>query len=432
MAAASGGINVSALASSLGSLTAGFTGVATLVGGPVAGALVNFAQTMVGIPQMILASVKPFIQAFNPASIERLMMAFEDVRAAIGSMLMPIMPLFQSIAQQLNILFTSIAPVLLPVIQQVAGVLQTLGNAFMTVLSQIVQGALPAFQAAFQAIQPILAALLPVFAQLAEIVMSTQAAMQPMRDAVVSLIGALAPAVGPLISAILSVVSIIWQFQGLITKIVVTALAPLLAIITPIISAIASGLQSGMAILDSVMGAVGGLVTSLMELFMSINPAFALFQWLLPVFTSTLQSLVNAVRSAANAIRAVVDVIGNPRQWGDFIANIGRRFNELQRGPQVAGGPLRGPQTFAAREASFTGIEEVGRQAQLAAFGAATIQERQLEEAQAMRQIMEEILRIQTQGRDRGLTPAEMDRLVELIQRRDRRDFRDIAVGGGF
>lgn len=352
--------HIDGVSQALGSLTSGFTGVATLIGGPVAGAISNLLTTIVGMPQQILAAITPFVQAFNPASIELLNLAFDNLQASLGSMLQPVIPLFIALADQLNMVFTALGPTITPAIELLTGIFQTIGNIVMQAFAGIVETAIPPLMRVFAMLTPIMELMGPYVEQLGEAASQAVAAVMPMVEAFAKIFAAVQPlymALNSLIVAFLQIIGALAQIQLAPIILAIDILAPLLA-------------------------------------------------WVANQVASVVMAVVSAMRSMVNAITAFAEIIRDPTQWVDLAGNISRRFAELQH--PANRNALQGAQTVAAQQASYIGAAEIGDQVRAAAFGTASIAQQQLDAQRDGNQILGDI-------RDAGRRPADRPRPAPVV-----------------
>src|SRR5262245_8705222 len=91
------GSGVSAFAGALGGATAAMA--------PYVASIEAATKELVNLGPQVLAAVTPFVKAFDPALVERLNFALENLNAAIGTFLTPVIEAGRAIAIELNAAF---------------------------------------------------------------------------------------------------------------------------------------------------------------------------------------------------------------------------------------------------------------------------------------------------------------------------------------
>lgn len=316
-AAEPGGFDV--LSAALGALT-GDVGAVSAVLPPHVAAIVQATGALYGMATQVLNVSATFVKAFNPAAVEAMSIAFENLQAAIGGALGPIVAVAKVIANELNAVFTALAPVIRPVVEQLAGVFKLVADAVASVLMPLVT-----------AMAPLVTAVVEIFKGLAAIILPLIGVLLTFNGIFMQLFAPVLAMAGLFLSMILPV----FRVLGLLAKMVVLSLSPLLA-----------GLQ--------IMTAV---ITAFTDVFSAIfAEVFALFDDVM----GTIQGFVNdLIKAVIDPIKSVVkEIVRYFRQFMDAV----REFLGIKR-------PTEGPKTAAAGEAKFINVEEIGKQARLAAAG---------------------------------------------------------------
>ena len=159
---------IPALADSMGKLATGMLG-------PLTGII----QTAITPLRGIQDAIAPFINALNPALMEQLNLAFNDLMAVVGRALVPIVGALIPVVRLLGDALVPVSAALMPVFESLAKVLMNLASAVIPVMTGVIQAMIPHIQAfADQVVQmsgrfgnllvPIVDALLPIFFELAD------------------------------------------------------------------------------------------------------------------------------------------------------------------------------------------------------------------------------------------------------------------------
>jgi hypothetical protein len=315
----------------------------TAAGGGAAGGL-DFAAALSGLargatgaaaalaalgPAMLKAAL-PFVEAFNPALVERFHYALGNLMAAVGSFLTPIVEVATKIAEDLNATFTALAPILRPVMEQLAGAFALVAGQLLELVVPLVRQLVPFLEANVRTFLELALALVP----LVEIVLRVGAMLAALTSMLVTLLRPgleLVRIFGEMLLAILP----FEEIMGTLT----TVMADLQTAITDFIAWIRE--QTGRG-----GGGVGG--------------------------------------GAAGFIGGFFGGLG-----GALAARVGLAGLPGGAGGARPGGRPEGPRTVAAGEARFIDILEIGRQARLSAAGQANIAQQQLDVLEAIRRIQE-------------------------------------------
>jgi hypothetical protein len=302
------------------------------------------AGALLGLGPAVLKAALPFVEAFNPALIERFHYAVSNLMAAIGSFLTPIVEVARVVADQLNGIFTSLASTLGPMIARLA-------ETFGAVVSGLAEALLPIFEM-----------LLPVMRENIEIFRRLMDTLMPVVTAVAQ-IGAV---LSTLSAVILSVVEVALQPLFLALRVLAAlidawfkAIQPIMALFNTFRELLSEIMDAVGALIGDVAKLVGELVKSFVELIFEVIP----FKDIVQAVTSVMRTLKDAILDVINFIRGL-----------------------LRQGPLSAAttAPERA-RTTAAGEARFIDILEIGRQARLAAAGQANIAQQQLDVLELIR-----------------------------------------------
>lgn len=235
----------------------------------VVGIFGDAAQGLLGLPMKIagmfqseLAKVASYVKFSDPGRVQRLDMAFEDLYAAIGSGLVPIVDAAIVVVDQLNQVFTGVMQIMRPVFAQVSSLFQ---RFFGDVLGR-------------------------------------------------------------------------WQ---------------------PVMEAFASRIADGVDRMGPAFEVLFGSILKISGVFadLAIGPVLSMFEVSLSVAVSAIQVFAEAARRAANFIQ---NPIGG---FAQLFTGGGEALNA------VGGNGPTGPRSVAARQARTIGIEQIGEEARLAAFG---------------------------------------------------------------
>ncbi len=148
------------------------TGAVTgFAGGALSAAVAGFNQ--------ITGAVAAFVQASNPAEMQRFQFAMQDLMASLGVSLEPVIRVAEEIADQFNALFTNLQPVIQPVAELFAQTMKGVAGVIAAFLRPAIEGLAPLIGALLEAVQPLaepLAALGQALGDLVGTVLRTFAA----------------------------------------------------------------------------------------------------------------------------------------------------------------------------------------------------------------------------------------------------------------
>lgn len=105
------------------------------------------------------ATVQSFVSAFSPATARRFMDRLEDVTAAVGSFLVPLMDSFGESARILNRFFTGLSSTLSPIFDQLGGVIESVTTAFASSLRPVIAALAPIIQTYLSGLQDMMPSL---------------------------------------------------------------------------------------------------------------------------------------------------------------------------------------------------------------------------------------------------------------------------------
>lgn len=148
-------------------MSGGMRGVATLLGGPFAGALTQVPDLMKGAVMgikdafdSVASAVKPYVAAFAPSTVQSFDLALRDTTAVIGYALVPVL---QTCTQIVRAFGDAILPVmrdLEPAIREVSGTLMQVLQPVITNLGGILRGLAAGALGLFDVLRPMVPAWL--------------------------------------------------------------------------------------------------------------------------------------------------------------------------------------------------------------------------------------------------------------------------------
>ncbi len=153
------------------------------------GALAGGVGAAVGAITQLTEAIKPLVAAFNPAIVMQFNMAIENVMAALGASLLPIIQQMIPVFNSVNVIFTALYSTLQPTISMIANLLagtfqralvgiQPVISIVASLFGLIIQNINPLLQI-FPTIMSLLAAPLTVLAELLKV---ANEVMEPFTD----------------------------------------------------------------------------------------------------------------------------------------------------------------------------------------------------------------------------------------------------------
>lgn len=268
-----------------------------------------------------------------------------------------------------------------------AGVLQQSLSPFTQLVQQFDPGVAQRFMMALEDLQASLGQafvpLVQVGAQVADMLNSVFTQLAP---AILPVVGMVSEALRDLAGSYLS------------------ALRPVLAATVPLLALFAEQLKPLGETFGQTVQQMGGLVTdvlgALLPLAQSVIPALTTG---LRTFYSVVNEVIVHLRAGLAVLKHMIDTWNEAGAWSP--ERLQRVFdNALQSArrplPQIEANAAR---TFAARPASVVGIEDIGRNARLAAFGSRGAAERTADDVGFIRRWLEG----RPNGRDQGDSARE-------------------------
>ncbi|MEU5980619.1 hypothetical protein [Streptomyces sp. NPDC047315] len=316
--------------------------------GPVFAALGPPAQVLI---KALGDALRPAIDALGPV--------LQAAATAVGSLVVAASPLLPVVGQLVAALLPALTPLLssasdifrglAPVVQQVAnllgnGGLQPIITGLTDILVQLVEQGAAQFLSTLQLIMPVIPQLTPLFLQLAQSVGQILSALAPLLPQIsllsVQLVGALLPAILPLLPPLVQLATLWLRLAtGVITNVVVPAIAGILAVLgglrtamQPALDAVTwltEGIAAGFRWLYNLLvgnSIIPDLVNAIVWWFASLpGKALSALGGLVasvagPARTAATQ-MIGAVRDGVN--RAVEWVRGLPGRAGRALGNIG-------------------------------------------------------------------------------------------------------------
>lgn len=299
--------------------------------------------------QMLTAAVSPFVNQvgkWNPAAIDRMNLAFDNLSAAAGRMFAPIITAVTGFADELNVLYTSLAPEMESLVQAVVTPIRDFAREFAVGFVGVVREGIPVFRGMMEDMKPL----------------------------------------GPMVSAgirlIMDGVSLFVTGAGQAVSFLTPIFTSIMDEVTPAFrvgAEIVRGLfQTFIGIKDAVMLVTEGLrplFSALVTIGTYTNPVVFAFVTLASQTKNLTAVFAASAGTLADIIRRMRESPTSPiRAIREGFAGFGARFDaSLSRmntpGPTTPGGvPLTGPTTTAAQQARHVGIEDVGLEARRAAY----------------------------------------------------------------
>lgn len=155
------GIAGLAKAASSGGGAAAMLGPLGAVAGAATQALSAFTGALGQAQQILFGLIVPLARLAAPGVVDRLTMAFEDVQAAVGTTLLPIIEVATDVFNKLNEAFTAVIPTVMPAVEQLA---DALGGALIDGIKAL----MPLMQHLGEVAQIVVAAFTPIINQLGE------------------------------------------------------------------------------------------------------------------------------------------------------------------------------------------------------------------------------------------------------------------------
>jgi hypothetical protein len=211
---------------------AAFTGVGKSVSALMTGPLA-VAGVATGAFTGLVNVIGKFVGALNPALMEQLQMAFDDLFAVVGRALVPVMGAVIPIVR-------TFADALVPVVEGMKPAMEALANTLITMAVPFIQ----LFASALNAVTPFVT-------QFANAVSS---AVGPLIDQLLPVISSLVPVYGAIFAGLSQLLPVILSIVGELFAAVAPLVEILAAALVPIISLVASALKSFGEALKTLVG----------------------------------------------------------------------------------------------------------------------------------------------------------------------------------
>lgn len=381
--------------------------------------VVETAQAMHASFQKVSSTLTETVGAFNPAAVMRFEGALADLTAVAGQILLPALEKMTEVVREVGKWFYNLDPgtkKLIATLAAAGAAVAALGSA-MVVIGPIVATITAAFTALAPVIGPPAAALFVLtggFGLLKKNATDAKGPLETLRNIFNSLQDAIKPVVDAVQKSVLPAIqkmmdAINTAGQGLGGRIAagIAAMQPAFDSIGRSISGLAdqfakllpSLVELGSAFLELVTSGIGPTIVVLAELA-----------------TGSLALFIEMLKPTIAWVKLLVDSM---TAWYQAIMDVAKALKLLPKGGPT-GAPSKGrdkdPMGLAVRPASYVGIEELGAQAQLAAYSSGS--------AKNERQLLEEGNNARTKAEERThqilLAMAEkMGAVAENTQSKD-------------